>query len=507
MTVSIRKVLAVLPSGKYATDLSWSEVGRHLAKHCNTDACKAREQQHALRDELYGDGGVKHMERVVEELFDDETVIEKRKKWVKYSRYNNVIKRIVNESITSYSEPAKRSLRDESKTESYQELLRGMQFDTVMQQVSRMFGLHRVVLVGPRVRILPGGDLEPMVDIVTPSTFRVVLHPNDNTLVIGYLIRQAFTSARRESDAHREPAWILWTDHERIYLDEKMMPIESTVVEHGLGLCPWVSVQRLPNRAGFWPGEEGEDLVSAQVSIWMSNVLQNKETKSATKQTLLSGDMTSAARQQAADTEMPIELPDGVAAATVDMSMDTSMFRDNSAFIGDSVANNYGMSSAFMKHQGVQSAEAREMMRMPLRELRQEMQPMFYLFESKFVRVLAVVVDKDAPAHRFELDGWSIDFADPQTPLTPKERLAHYKEMRAAGFDNPIAFVMRQNPDLTRDAAEVFILKNIEWVTWYWEKTRDQQAMGIGASSDQPQNIPGQRTTAPPDDDLGAQAA
>jgi hypothetical protein len=479
VTVSIRKVLAALPTGAQGVDLSWQEVGRYLAEQCNRDADKAREKRHVLRDEFYCDGGVDYIKSVIDDVFQDEEVRALRKKWVPHARFNNAIKRIVNEVSTVYSAPATRQVTDGDDV--YQDVLERLQFDVVMQQVNRLFNLHRIVLVAPRVRQIEDGTREPVIDVATPATFRVVLHPNDNTRPIGWILRLNLRSFRRGDT--RQAAWVLWTDHEWIHLDENMSPIEATLNEHGIGVCPWLPIMRSPVRPGFWPGDEGEDLVAAQVAIWMSNVLLLKETKSATKQTILSGDLAGVARGQSADSEVPNQIADGVAVNTVDMSMDLAMFRDTGDHALERAANNYGMSLAAIKHQGTQSAEARDMMRIPLRELRREQHPAFRMFERGLARRMGLVFAKDAPDLAFSADGWRIDFGEAQTPLTPSEELVLFEKERAAGLDCTPAFLMRRNPDLDEDAARTVILANIEAETWRVRNMRELQAVAGAISN------------------------
>lgn len=476
MTVSIRKVLAVLPTGDQGTDLSWSEVGVYLKRTCDRLEDRDRTRRHLLRDQFYADGGVDYMKAVIDDVFLDPVVRDLRKKWVQHARFNNPIKRIVNEISTVYAEPAKRSLDDEDAGAAYADLLEQLQFDIVMQQVNRLFNLHRILLVAPRIRLVEDDTPEPVVDIATPATFRVVLHPRDNTRPVGYLIRLDLRGMR--TPEQRPAAWVLWTSHEWIHCDEQMMPIESTYKEHGFGVNPWSPVMRSPARAGFWPGEEGEDLVAGHIAIWMANVLLMKETKSATKQTIVSGDGTHTARGQASDSEVPNEISDGQAVSTVDMSMDLSLFTGTSDHVLERLANDYGMSLAQMKHQGVQSADARESMRIPLRELRREQHPIFRLFERGFVKRLAAVCEKDAdPSMRFDPEGFRLDFGEAQTPMTPAEEVTQFEKERAAGLDNTVEFYMRRNPDADEDMARTAILKNIEVETWRVSEMRELQAM------------------------------
>lgn len=480
--MSIRQVLAAMPTGAQGTELSWPEVGRYLADHCDRPADRAREQRHKIRDEFYCDGGVDYIKSVIDDVFLDEKVKELRKKWVPHARFNNAVKRIVNEVSTVYSAPALRLVGE--RNDVYQDVLERLQFDITMQQVNRLFNLHRVVLVAPRVRRLPDDTVEPVVDVATPATFRPVLHPNDNTRPVGWLIRLNLRSFRRAQG--RAAKWVLWTDHEWVHCDDAFLPIDSTLMEHGLGVCPWLPIVRSPVRADFWPGDEGEDLIAAQVAIWMSNVLLLKETKSATKQTILSGDLAGVARGQSADSEVPNQVSDGVAVNTVDMSMDLEMFRDTGDHALERVANNYGMSLALVKHQGVQSADAREMMRIPLRELRREQHPTFRLFERGLVSRLAAVLEKDAPDLAFSPDGFRLDFGEAQTPLTPMEELALFERERAAGLDNTVAFTRRRNPDLEDDdAAKGVVLENIDIETWRVREMRELQALSGAMGSAQ----------------------
>lgn len=494
MTVSIRKVLAALPSGDQGIDLTWREVGKYIVDNCNRAEDRAREKRHRIRDEFYTDGGVDYMKTVIDEVFVDPTVRDLRKKWVPHARFNNPIKRIVNEVSTVYAEPAKRSIGEES--EVYADILEQLQFDIVMQQVNRLFNLHRVVLVAPRIRVLVDGSREPVIDIATPATFRVVLHPNDNKRPVGWLIRTDLKNVRRP-DGQRPAAWVLWTDHERIHLDEAFLPIEATYIEHGFDVCPWVPVMRSPVQAGFWPGEEGEDLVAGHIAIWFSNVLLLKEEKSATKQTVVAGDGPNTARAQALDSELPGEISDGQAMNTVDMSMDLSMFTGTSDHILERLANDYGMSLAQLKHQGIQSADAREAMRIPLRELRREQHPIFRLFErglaSRMERVFAADADE---AMRFEVKKFRIDFGEAQTPMTPTEELILFEKERAAGLDNTKAFYQRRNPDADDEMAEAAIVENIDVETWRVGQMK--ALMAISGAPGTPQNgTPEQEPNAP----------
>ncbi len=458
MTVSILSIAALLPSGIPQSPLSYDELGRWLAVNCGRDVDKDRNNRHALRDELYRDGGESHMASVIDQVFGDANVRLLRKKWIRYARFNNAIKRIVNELSTVYSEPAIRRVTDDASNERYQLILDAVRMDERMVEVNRMLNLHRALLVGFRVRKRPDDTREPVLDVATPANVRAVMHPNDDTEVIGWMIRTSYRTARRQMN---DPKWTLWTDHESVQLRDDLSVIGDTYQVHNLGVCPWVSVTLGPPASGFWPGNEGEDLTAAHVAIWFQNILTLKESKSATKMPIITGDGTTMARGQGADSESPMELADGQSITTVDMSMDLEMFRDNTDHILRHTAANYGISPALIEHQGVQSAEARELMRMPLRELRRQQQVPFRRFESRLAAVMSAIVAVDMPDSTFDVTGWRMEFEASETPLDPLSEMTLFERRRTAGLDNTAAMLMRQRPGLTEADALEMIENNV----------------------------------------------
>jgi hypothetical protein len=459
VTVSVLEQLATLPSGAPGTALALEEVGPYLRLHCDSQDEKDRNARHIERDAFYRDGGSKQICDLIDAVFEDREVRRLRKAMVPMARWQNALKRIVRELSTVYAAPAKRTVAGDANQAKYDALLERVQFDLQMQQVNRLLNLHRSLLVGFRVRELPDGTREPVVDIATPGTVRAVLHPNDPTVVVAWLIRTSFRSKR--STWERAPVWSLWSDHEYGYLDEHMVPV-APFVEHGLGVNRWVPITFSPGVPGFWPGEEGEDLISAQKALALISVLLVKETKSTTKQTAFTGDTSNMRRGQPIESERPIEAPEGVNVTTFDWGTDPDSFIRPADHVLERLANNYGMSAALLRHEGTQSAEARELLRMPLRELRREQQPTFRAFEKRFAQVIAAVMQADDEDNSFAVDGWKIDFGEAQTPLTPDQEVSLFLKERGAGLDNTVDFLMRRNPDLDEEGAREAMGRNIE---------------------------------------------
>lgn len=461
--MSLLSVLAINPDQSRGGDLTNAELGHYLQSHIGTLDEQARNTRHRLRDELYHDGGCAYMDSVIDDVFTDERLKRLRKKWVRHARFNNSLKRIVNELSTVYAEPAKRTVSS-TGADNYAKLLKAIAFDEQMLQMSRLLNLHRVMLVALRVRdtTVVGDDgrpvREPVLDLTTPADARVVLHPNDNKLPVAWVIRACHKPARGYA-APDLPKWTLWSDVERVTLRDDLSVI--SVERHGLGVNPWVPVTLGPVVGGFWPGEEGEDLVAARIMIWFQDVLLAKESKSATKQPIVQGDGVMTARGQAADSEIPNEIADGQSITTVDMSMDVSIFRDTADHVLDSAGYNYGLSPAIVKNQGVQSAEARKLLRIPLGEIRKHQQAPLRRFEERFAVVMGSVISVDLPAWAFDPSSFKLEFSEEQTPMSAKEELDLFLAGRGAGVDNTIDFIKRKKPGMSDEEARAEMIANI----------------------------------------------
>lgn len=456
MTLSIFDILAFLPSGLQGPRLTLDEFGAYLQRWYNTDVERDRAARHTLREQLYRDDGCQYMELLIDRVFQDPTVRALRKQWVRHARFTNPLRRITHELATVYTEPAKR-LIDGPTADTYQRVLEAVRMDERALEISRLLNLHRALVVGFRVRVMPDGSRQPVLDIASPANARAVMHPNDDTLVVGWMIRTSYRTAR----LGQTPYWTLWTEHESIQLRDDLSAIGDTYHPHGLGVCPWVPVTLGPPAPGFWPGSEGEDLVAAHVAIWFNNILLLKESKSATKQGVLQGEGVRTARGQAADTEVPNELQDGQSVTTVDLSMDLSMFRETADHVLAHAGLDYGLPPAVLGHQGVQSAEARNLMRIPLKELRRQQQIPLRRFEAQLAIVMARVLAVDLPSMAFDASTWRIEFQESETPLDPKAEHDLFLARRAAGLDNTITHMQRLRPGITDAQAYTAIEHNI----------------------------------------------
>ena len=437
--------------------LDWVQVAARIRDTFRSKGEMQRVARHRRRQELYQDGGDSYMQEMITRVFKDDEIKRMREDVVSYTKYNNFSRRIISAMSTVYQQPALRIVGGQKQNKAYQEVQKLARQTERSRQWNRLGNLHKTLFVGVRTRRANGGGDErvPWLDVITPAqVWAVMTSPTDPLRPEAIVIELA-------GHGNKGPAAIVWTNHERFYITKDGEIIDGTIEEHGFSRMPIVMLSLEPQVGSIWPGLTGEDIPAAHMAAWFAEICLVKEMKSATKILHLSGDLTSATRGQAVDTERPVELPEGTASTVYDMSMDLSMFRDTSNHISDSGAAGHGVAPAVLRHQGVQSAEARDLMRVPIRELRLEQHAPLREFERELAEVQAEVYSKEIPRLEFNTDGWRIDFADPQTPLTVGEQLDQLIKAKRMNVDSVQKYLMRRNPDLTEEQARDLLISNI----------------------------------------------
>lgn len=453
MTISLRKILGEQVASVPALGLDWQDVSRYLARrYIRNQAEQARRSKANLRHSYYRSAGDGRMIEELDRKYDDPDAKQKRSAWVPLAKFGNVWRRIATEVSTVYAMPASRTVSGDADNERYQEIQRLSRQHEVMSRINRWAFVHRNLVIGPRVR--PGADgvtLTPTLDVVTPDCFHAVAHPLDPTRLVALILDLQIDKVIEDAKA---PAKILWSAHEHALMDASGNILESTVTEHGYGRIPWMLFSLDPPAGALLDTTTGDDIDAAHLAVWFEYVNLLKESKSANNLIILQGDMTRTARQQSADSEGAVELPEGTTAQALQTGVDLRKYLDTAQRVFETVAANYGLPPAILNHQGVQSAEARELMRVPLRELRLQQQIPFRDLERELVALQALVIGREIPELAFSTEGWSIDFADPQTPLGTREALDVFGKELELGLTSRTAELMRRNPDLTREQAK-----------------------------------------------------
>lgn len=486
--ISLREQLSRRPGGSLRSPLlGWNEVASYVHGFITSNEEKARVEKAAKRQRLYQCRGDSEMLEMLQKVFVTREVIELRRQWIEFAKYNNVLRRTIGELATCYSQPAKRTVKGDANNAAYQEVQRLSRQDEVMQRVNRLAVLHRALAVGPRMRQSPTGEWEPTIDVVTPAKFHAIRDPIDPSVLAALAFENDFALAGIA--APDAPKWTIvgWT--ETMFMSSHGEILEKTLVEHEHGRIPWILLTLEPPDGRLIDEDTGEDLVAAQQAIWFLNVLHLKESKSATKQLLFSGDVSNMTRKQVSDSEMDGHMPEGVAAQEVDRSMDVSIFTAGAEYVADAVGANYGLAPSVRKGHSVDSAEARELQRVPLREIRLQQHIPFRQFEREFAALQANVISKYAaerPDLQFTTDGWAINFADPQTPLSEKERLEVFETKRKLGLTSTIKEKVAGDPDLDREDAKDEILQNIVDELWRNVHMRPLQAISGSPAAETP---------------------
>ena len=513
MTVSILDAITRLPDGGRGMPFKPADLGDFLRRKDGlallSDAEKQRNARHARRDRLYQDGGHEDMCSFLDDMFV-ERIATKLKKRVPVANFSNALKRIVGELSTVYAKPPRRRVSNAADQKKLDAVVKALNLNAQFAYVNAMLNLHRALLVGPRVRVNADESRTPVLDIATPSVVRAVANPLDTTQILAWLIRVDMPLARNPWP--RKPEWMMWSDHEQCYLDDQLVPIEASWKEHGLGLNRWVPLTYSANAIPrFWPGREGEDLVAARMTMWLCDILMIKETQATTRQPVVTGDMSNAARGQISDSTEPTVLPEGVAVTTIDIGTDPAVFIAGSNHALERAGNSYGLSMGVLTHQGTQSAEARDLLLAPIRERREKQVDIMRQFEARLFPVIARVLEVDMPEAAFNADGLRTNFGETQTLLAENERVDLFEKKRRLGLIDTIEHMMDEDPDLDEDGAWELLTARTLNETRRNVLQRPLQAIsgslgapapGTNPQEDVPQGPVDERGSEKPDDDL-----
>lgn len=437
--------------GFTSSDAAWESVSDHLKRfYINNEDEQSRRKAASLRAELYRDGGIDKLKQIIRLVFGDAQVRHVREVWAQWARFDNALRRIVNELSTVYSDPAVRRVEDELSDERYQDLQRVTRLDALMRRANRWLNLHNDVLVWFRVRENLRGEREPIVDVLAPHAFYAVSDPMDPTRLIAIIIDQ---TPQTMNVSPADPHFVVWTDEESLKLDKSGRVLVETVEPNKFGRMPGMLLHRDPPEMALLDSKTGDDLVNAHLSASFVNVLLLKEARTVNRQVAFGGDLSTTATGQAQDTGADLMLGDGVTVQTVDRSVDLRQYRETADHIIERAASNHGIPPSILRHEGAASALEIELRRIGLRERRNEQILVFRPAERTFAEIMSLVVASDDPAHAFRTDGWSIDFGQVELPRDPMTKLNFREKQRRLGLANTLEFIMEDNPDLDVEQA------------------------------------------------------
>lgn len=455
----------------------WAYVGTWLStNYIKNDGENARRREARERDDLYDGKGDEHMNQMLEQAYKARFNQDQRKVFVPWSKLDNVTARIVNETAAVYDEPAKRTCSNGTIYTLFQDAI---DIDAHMREVDRKLVLHGVCYLGYRVTD-PNGKPKPVLDVVSPANFWAVAHPKDPTELVAIVLDQTPKWAdKKETDPH----YRVWTDDETFQLDGNCKVIVSSVEKWPLGRIPGVLAAERPPGAKQSLMEPSwfSDVVAGHKAVKMQYVLLLKESKSANKQTYLTGDTSATVPGQAGDTDSDVVLGEGVVPSTLDRGMDLSQFRENATHIADVVGANRGLPPSVRQHRDASSGAEIHLRRIPIRELRKRRIPTLRRIEREIAEVEAGVNKLEVSAWAFDMDGWGVDFGEVQQPMTAMESLDVFEKGRQLLLTDTVVETRRRNPDLKDDAAAwAEIDAHVENETRRVQKLRDLQQLDGG---------------------------
>lgn len=452
----------------------------------------ARRCEASIRDAFYENKGDEQLENMVETLFTSAKNQKLRSDVIPWAKYNNVVGRIVREKATVYRAPAVRRIAKENQV--YQDFLELVMKDHAMRELDRKLALHEDAWIQYRVRITPTGR-EPVLDVISPAKFWAIAHPRDATLLVGIILDQTpLDPAAKETDPH----YRVWSDHETFLLDRGCRFVPGSYDVWTLGFMPGVlATTRLPSTKGSLLAEcASGDLKAAHQAVWFQNVLLLKESKSASKQAIHSGDTSTAITGQDIDTENDQVMPEGIQTQTIDRGMDLAQFRDNATSIVDDVGVNHGIPPSQYHLTDASSGVEINLRRIPIRELRTERIPFLRATERRLMLRESAINKVDLPEYAFEPDGWGIDFAEIQEPLSEAERDANFEKRRQLLLTDTIEEIMARNPDLTEEQAGELLAKRVERETERVKLQNDLMALNGSVASKPGDKTPAQNGAA-----------
>lgn len=467
--------------------VSWTYVGDHLRDvYIKNPDDKARRSEAFKRDAYYEGGGDQYILRLIHIAFEDQLTRRLRADLVAWAKWNNVLRRVTRELATVYAKPAVRHITDDDQ--KYREFVALANLDAAMREADRKLVYHDDVWIQYRVQ---RDTRKPVIDVVSPSMFWPISHPQDLTQMIAVVLDQTPPRVTRATPCYR-----VWTVDETFMLDSECRVIVSTVEPNALGRLPGVLASMRPasTKGKLLTESPAADLVAAHEAVWFQNVLLIKESKSANKQTYITGDTSSASFGQSSDTEREVLLPEGVTVQAVDRGMDLSQYRDNADQIVERAAANYGLPPSLLHQQAASSGAEIHLRRIPLHELREERVPVMRSIERELAEIQAAVNANDLPEFTFSTDGWGIDFGEVQQPLSEAEQDAVFEKRRQLGLTNTLAEIRKRNPDLPDDEAALEVLKRnveVETIRIAVMKTLMSMSGAMGASTE---DVAGVRT-------------
>jgi hypothetical protein len=416
---------------------------------------KVRRQNIAERLMLYRDKARIPVERIIDQVYDDDTNKKDLKRFIDAAKEQNVTARIVNEVANLYDRPAVRTLPDETKNAAFQVEQKRIKLPFFMQEGHRLTNLCNEVLLWQ----FTGVEDKRTLRLITPDKFDAIPDTRDELVPAGFLLDAPRASAMPKDHTDKLPAFEVWDDTYRYLINQLGQIVDETgevvtvPIEHKLGRIPGVLFHRREPTTCILDGDSGEDIKSAHLGVGLLNVLIMRLSKSqGENHPVLKGNLAAVAANQTLHPERPIALPPGVTLEILQMVTDPKHYLDVKRDKLASVGARYGLSyESFMLELGnVATGKSLQISREKLTELRMEQRERARAHEELAVTLIG-----------FDPTGMRNDFQEQAAPLDAQEEVDLLDSKMRKGLDSPIDYLMRKDPDLSRKDASTLLQKNL----------------------------------------------
>lgn len=356
----------------------------------------------------------------------------------------NLVRKLTNKRAQTYRRAPKRVAEGMSQ-EALDALYRAMNADVILKRASRLTKLLKVTLL----QVGWKGD-RPALGIACPSVLDVVYvgDPEDLTRVI----------VTHPNDDARKVTYSDWTASSYVRRDWRGLPIPVEGNPEGVnpyGLLPFVPVwDHWPNDT-FFP-KDGADLIEAQeaINIALANLWRSVELQAhgqAFAVGLPAGDALRTGPDRA------VTLPEGGKFGFAAPNAPIREILEAIQFVlRQTAAANDVSADVFDLDRRAESGAAKAVEQQDLHEAREDDLALWRQYEDALFNLVRTVTNTHAPGTIPEAASIRVDFAEPASALTERERLENAQKRSDLQIWSPVDVLLSENPDLgTREDALV----------------------------------------------------
>lgn len=434
----VREVLGVDPL-KVAKDLVASR------------ADKDRRAEYGKRVDLLLDDSMKSIGDLAATQFKALEVVNALREVAPISGVLSLMRRVASEiSRPVYSTPPTREVKPKASGEVYAEIARKTRLNERLDLACFLAVGTNTLQLHPRWT----KRLGPVLDVLTPDNYRVIVDPDDPTRELAVI----YDSAVIDANGGKDTIYTYWDDTEafRWRASGKAELIEgrdgtpvATLTEASghPGVLPFVAVHARERWGSYWDLQTGKALVAASeyVDLLMALTLNLHKTQGF-KQFVAQGATAAMVRDQALSESGVLILPEGVTLALMDLATDAQHYRDTVEFVVQHVAANHGINRERMNQENKQVAD-----HVGLLERRAEAIRIFRDVELRLFDLFKIISRGKGELALDEKATLEIDFAEISHKVDREALLRIRKEEKSQGLRSTVDDTLEDEPELEGD--------------------------------------------------------